>query len=105
MRWKIIYGIGITKNETNKEERRIVNDVTTEPNQAELDKSDIGCKVFNELNMEEFGKIGEITTPSGHTPIDLYQQELGLHMNQEGLSSPVYGKLKGKRGRKSLKEL
>ena len=26
-------------------------------------------------------------------------------MNQEGLSSPKYGRVKGKRGRKSLKEL
>ena len=32
-------------------------------------------------------------------------QHLGSQMNQEGLSSPKYGRSKGKRGRKSLKEL
>ena len=34
-----------------------------------------------------------------------YLEHLGIQMNQEGLSSPKYGKVKGKRGRRSLKEL
>ena len=32
-------------------------------------------------------------------------EKLGILMNQEGIKTPRYGKLKAKRGRKSLKEL
>ena len=37
--------------------------------------------------------------------LGIFQQELGIEMNQEGLTSPKYGKPKGKRGRRSLKNL
>ena len=59
---------------------------------------------MKELENEEFEKIGDIVTPSAND-LDEYQQDLGLHMNHEGLSSPIFGKLKGRRGRKTLKEL
>ena len=32
-------------------------------------------------------------------------EQLGIQMNLEGINSPKYGKVKTKRGRKSLKEL
>ena len=32
-------------------------------------------------------------------------EHLGIQMNQQGLNSPNFGRVKGKRGRKSLKEL
>ena len=33
------------------------------------------------------------------------QEKLGICMNQEGIRTPRYGSMKGKRGRKKLKEL
>ena len=47
----------------------------------------------------------EECTVSKAQEMDIYQQELGIFMNQEGRTSPVYGKPKGKRGRRSLKEI
>ena len=75
-----------------------------ELNHVDLDKDGIKSKVLSELEKEQFGKTGDIMSPSAHSLID-YQQDLCMHMNQEELSSPIYGKSKGKRGRKSLKEL
>ena len=92
------------KSKVNQEMNRIRIGNLTELNHVDLDKDDIRSKVFNELEKEEFGKTRDIKSPSAHSPID-YQQDLDLHMNQEGLSYPKYDRSKGKRGRKSLKEL
>ena len=54
--------------------------------------------------MEEFDNIGEYTSLPAQE-MDIHQQEFRICMNQEGLVSLVYGKPKGKRGRKSLKEI
>ena len=69
---------------------------------CDLNKDNLRNKVSRELEMEEFGNIGECTSAQ---ETEIQQQEFGICMNQEGLVSPVYGKSKGKRGRRSLKEL
>ena len=68
------------------------------------DKEEIGIKIGREIENEEFGKKGDTEISPGYD-MEENQQELGLYMNQEGLSSPIFGKIKGKRGRKTLKEL
>ena len=60
--------------------------------------------VSRELEQEEFDNIGEFKSSPPHSLIN-YQKDLGIQMNQEGLSSPRFGKYKRKRGKKSLKEL
>ena len=74
----------------------------SEQNNPERD--DLGDKICKELEAEEFENIDDWTTPTVHD-LDVYQQELGLYMNQEGLTSPNFGKPKRKRVRKSLKEI
>ena len=74
----------------------------SEQNNPERD--DLEDKICKELEAEEFENIDDWTTPTVHD-LDVYQQELGLYMNQEGLTSPNFGKPKSKRGRKSLKEI
>jgi hypothetical protein len=54
--------------------------------------------------MEEFERSEEGICPTGHE-LGILQQELGIAMNQEGLTTPNYGKPKAKRGRRSLKDL
>ena len=69
-----------------------------------LGKDDLGEKICIELEIEEFRMTGE-WTPSTIQDLDIHQQKFGIYMNKEGLASPIYGKPKGKRGRRSLKEL
>ena len=65
---------------------------------------DLRDKICSELESEEFEKIEECSSPT-EQDLGIYLQKFGIYMNQEGLTTPVYGKPKGKRGRKSLKEL
>ena len=69
-----------------------------------LEKDSLGHKICQELEMEEFERSEEGICPTGHE-LGILQQELGIAMNQEGLTTPNYGKPKAKRGRRSLKDL
>ena len=70
----------------------------------EIEEDTLGIKICQELEMEDIDRTedGNISTTQ---ELDIFQQELGIEMNQEGLTSPKYGKPKRKRGRKSLKDL
>ena len=72
--------------------------------QKDMDLNDLRDKICSELEDGEFEKIEDYNSPTEQN-LEIYHQEFGILMNQEGLSSPIYGKLKRKRGRKSLKEL
>ena len=70
-------------------------------NQEENDLSD---RIIQELEEEERDCMAD-----GQTDNNFYiknnTEQLGISMNQEGIKVPKYGKVKSKRGRKSLKEL
>ena len=57
------------------------------------DKEEIGIKIGREIENEEFGKKGDTEISPGYD-MEENQQELGLYMNREGLSSPIFGKIK-----------
>ena len=69
-----------------------------------LGKDGPGDRICRELEAEEFEESEDYIPPLGQD-LEIYPKELGLLMNQEGKISPITGKPKGKRGRKSLKEL
>jgi hypothetical protein len=67
----------------------------------ERDQPSIIDQIIRELEVDEAeGKVSEEVFTAQNN-----MEYLGIQMNQEGLSSPKYGRVKGKRGRKSLKEL
>ena len=72
--------------------------------QKNLELDGLRDKICSELEDGEFEKIEDCSSPT-QQDLGIYHQEFGILMNQEGLTSPIYGKLKRKRGRKSLKEL
>ena len=74
-------------------------------NEIEVDSQPcIINQIIRELETEDFEITEDCISPTAQD-LEVYQLELGLHMNQEGRISPISGKPKGKRGRKSLKEL
>lgn len=70
----------------------------------ELEEDKLGIKICKELEMEEFERTGECMVSTAQE-MDIFQQEFGIHMNHEVLTSPICSKPKGKRGRRSLKDL
>ena len=61
-------------------------------------------QIIRELKTEDMeGKVSNKISITHNAEKDL--ENLKIQMNQEGLSSPKYGKVKGKRSRRSLKEL
>ena len=75
-----------------------------ETEKKDMDLNGLQDKICIELEDGEFEKIEDCSSPI-QQDLGIYHQEFGILMNQEGLTSPRYGKLKRKRGRKSLKEL
>ena len=71
---------------------------------AVKDKPSVINQISSEIENEEVDKQSNCKISLVHS-LRNDSQHLGIQMNQEGLSSPKYGRSKGKRGRKSLKEL
>ena len=97
------------KQDKQNEEKSKVNQEGKQTNMEEreiktLEEDSIGSKICKELEMEEFERTEECICPTVQE-LGIFQQELGIAMNQEGLTTPNYGKPKGKRGRRSLKDL
>ena len=84
-------------------DRTIMGEATALENK-EFKEVNIGNQICTELELEESDKTEEgfVLTEQ---ELGIFQQELGIQMNQQGLTYPNYGKPKGKRGRRSLKEL
>ena len=79
-------------------------DQTHNSSQRKEDLEVLAGKVYKELEKEELNDSRQSSSMSPQGQITI-QQNLGIQENQEGISSPRYGRVKGKRGRKSLKEL
>ena len=75
-----------------------------EPRLVDLEQSRVVSQIISDLENEELDKQDVLKKSSEHNLVDI-PQHLGIYMNREGLSSPKYGRAKGKRGRRSLKEL
>ena len=97
------------KQDNQQKKKSKVNQENIQTNTGErenkgLEEDYLGIKICRELEIEEFERSEEGNTSTAQE-LGIVQQELGIEMNQEGLSSPIYGKPKRKRGRSSLKNL
>lgn len=94
---------GIKTKDKQEGDRKISGEATAVENK-EFEEDNIGNQIYKELELEESDKTEEGFTLTEQEQ-GIYQQELGIQMNQEGLTHPNYGKPKGERARRSLKEL
>ena len=107
------------ENEDNNQRQSQIKEQDEQQKQKEKDDSntsiveaDLGLDIHSsiysqflkELAQEE--KNGSPESKIGVAKkIEANLEQLGIQMNQEGITSPICGRMRGKRGRKSLKEL
>lgn len=93
------------QNTGRKTEEMGISDDNRIKNGIEEDtQKDIINKIISELESENM-EGNDIHKRSDDLKIGKAIEFLGIQRNQDSLSSPIFGKIKGKRGRRSLKDL
>lgn len=88
------------KHDKHSRKKSKVNQVGDRTNMGErenkeLEEDSLGTKICKELEIEEFERTEEYICSTAQG-LGIFQQEIGIEINQDGLTSPKYDKPKGK---------